>query len=60
MVISWHVHPGALNDGRRDLPLEERGRQRRLDSRCASMDQRGHVREFGTDECEYGLAGYHG
>ena len=60
MVIPWHSYPGAFNDGRSDIPLEERGRQRLLDSCCASMDQRGHVRVFGTDEHEHGLARHHG
>ena len=32
LVIPWHDDPSALYDGRRDLALEERGRQRRLDS----------------------------
>lgn len=27
MVIPWHVHPGALNNGRRDLALEKWARQ---------------------------------
>jgi hypothetical protein len=38
VVIPWHGHTGALHDGRRDLALEERGRQRCIDSRRASMD----------------------
>jgi hypothetical protein len=31
MVVPWHVHPGALHYGRRDLALEEWARQPRLD-----------------------------
>ena len=60
MVIHWHVHPGDLYYGRRDLALEERARQRCLISLGASVDQRGHVCMFGPDEREHGLAGYHG
>jgi hypothetical protein len=60
MVIPWHVHPSAPYDGRRDLALEERARQRLFESRCASMVQREHVRMFGVDQYEHGLAGHHG
>lgn len=60
MVVPWHVHPGALHYGRRDLALEERARQPRLGPLRASVDQRAHVCMFGFDEREHGLAGYHG
>ncbi len=59
-VACRHIHPSALHDGGRDLALEEWAGQRCFESRCPSVDQRGHVRVFRADQREHGSAGHHG